>query len=185
MPDNSASDDPNLDRTSAMLETPMGYLAVCGRGGVAERVLLGFTDEDAATAWLEDVDGGRRSPADWGDSLDAMAAYVRGESFALADVPRREPGNLSEFARAVRRVVAAIPYGETRTYGEVAEIAGRPRAARAVGTVMSGNSLTLLMPCHRVVPAGQKPGQYNSPGGVAVKLKLLAMEAAAAETARG
>lgn len=165
--------------TSGVAVTPLGYLAVCGRGGVAERALLGFAARAAAEAWTAEVGGGPRSEADWAGPLEAMTAYARGESFGLDDVPRREPDGLSEFAHAVRAVVAAIPYGMTRTYGEVAELAGRPRAARAAGTVMARNPLTLLMPCHRVVPAGGKPGKYNSPGGVGVKLKLLAMEAAA------
>ena len=175
-----ASGEPISGRpTCGVAATPLGHLAVCGRGGVAERALLGFAAEAEAAAWLAEVGGGPRSEADWAGPLEAMVAYARGESFGLDDVPRREPPGLSDFARAVRAVVGAIPYGRTRTYGEVAQLAGRPRAARAAGTVMARNPLTLLMPCHRVVPAGGKPGKYNSPGGVAVKLKLLAMEAAA------
>ena len=165
--------------TSAVFATDFGHLAVYGPGGAAAAMTLGFTDAAEARAWVRREDGGPESAADWRATGAAVTAYLAGEVFSLDDVRRVEPAGLSEFARAVRRVVEAIPYGQTRTYGQVAELAGRPRAARAVGTVMSTNRLTLVMPCHRVVPAGGKPGRYNSPGGVDVKVRLLALEASA------
>ncbi|MEK7545456.1 MAG: MGMT family protein [Patescibacteria group bacterium] len=81
------------------------------------------------------------------------------------------------FARAVYRVVSEIPRGETRTYGEVAAAAGRPGAARAVGTIMSRNTDTKRVPCHRVVLADGKVGDYAF-GGSAKKIALLKKEGA-------
>jgi methylated-DNA-[protein]-cysteine S-methyltransferase len=66
------------------------------------------------------------------------------------------------------------------SYGELAAKAGYPRAARAVGSVMSSNRFPIVIPCHRVVAAGEKPGGYTSPQGVGMKLRLLALEAGAA-----
>ena len=80
------------------------------------------------------------------------------------------------FAVKVRAVVSKIPKGKTMTYGEVAKRAGRPGASRAVGYIMSMNYDNAI-PCHRVVRADGKVGDYNR-GGAFRKLKLLQEEGA-------
>lgn len=82
----------------------------------------------------------------------------------------------STFADHVREVVRQIPKGETRTYGEVAKAAGRPGAARAVGTIMR-NNYDPTVPCHRVVRSDGKVGEYNR-GGPSQKRALLVAEGA-------
>lgn len=77
----------------------------------------------------------------------------------------------SKFSQRVYAVVAKIPKGKVMTYGEVARKAGRPGAARAVGTIMSHN-YNPKIPCHRVVRADGKIGNYNR-GGAPRKLELL------------
>ncbi len=81
------------------------------------------------------------------------------------------------FSEHVREAVRQIPKGETRTYGEVAAAIGHPGAARAVGTVMRDN-YDPTVPCHRVVCAGGKIGQYNR-GGPEKKRALLRAEGVA------
>lgn len=81
----------------------------------------------------------------------------------------------SRFAEKVYAVVAKIPKGTTMTYGEVAKKAGKPRAARAVGMIMSKN-YNPKVPCHRVVRADGKMGGYNR-GGPSRKAELLLEEA--------
>lgn len=78
------------------------------------------------------------------------------------------------FQRAVYEALLAIPYGETRTYGEIARAVGAPRAVRAVGAANGANPLPLVVPCHRVIAHGGKLGGYG--GGLALKRRLLAME---------
>ena len=80
------------------------------------------------------------------------------------------------FAERVRAIVRGIPRGETRSYGSVAEAAGSPGAARAVGTIMKNNGDSSV-PCHRVVRADGRLGGYNR-GGEAAKRRLLAAEGA-------
>lgn len=80
-----------------------------------------------------------------------------------------------EFRRAVLRACADIPPGETRTYGDLAAAAGRPRAARAVGTAMATNPLPPLVPCHRVVRGDGRIGNYGA-GGTARKIEMLTRE---------
>lgn len=82
----------------------------------------------------------------------------------------------SEFAHKVRAVVRRIKKGKTMTYGQVAKAAGRPGAARGVGYIMSMN-YDDTVPCHRVVRADGKVGDYNR-GGAIRKLKLLQEEGA-------
>lgn len=94
----------------------------------------------------------------------------------MPEKARREPAAYSAFAMKVRAVVAKIPRGKTMTYGQVANAAGKPRAARAVGMIMSKN-YDPAIPCHRVVRADGKVGNYNR-GGAFRKMKLLQEEGA-------
>ena len=82
----------------------------------------------------------------------------------------------SIFAEKVRAVVRKIPRGKVLTYGEVARRAGQPKAARAVGTILSKN-YDLAIPCHRVIRSDGKIGNYNR-GGSAKKTAILKKEGA-------
>jgi O-6-methylguanine DNA methyltransferase len=83
---------------------------------------------------------------------------------------------LPPFTLSVLQQLAQVPYGETTTYGELASLVGRPRAARAVGTVMNRNRIPIVLPCHRVVGAGGNLVGYA--GGLDRKLALLQLEGA-------
>jgi methylated-DNA-[protein]-cysteine S-methyltransferase len=80
------------------------------------------------------------------------------------------------FHQTVLRACAAIPYGETLTYGQLAELAGHPGAARAVGSVMAGNPIPLIVPCHRVIAAAGRPSGFSAPGGPRTRHRLLQLE---------
>jgi methylated-DNA-[protein]-cysteine S-methyltransferase len=83
---------------------------------------------------------------------------------------------LADFNRRVLRELARVPYGDVVTYGELAARAARPRAARAVGTVMNRNPLPIVLPCHRVIGANGKLVGYG--GGLERKEALLRLEGA-------
>jgi methylated-DNA-[protein]-cysteine S-methyltransferase len=93
----------------------------------------------------------------------------------LFDLPV-DVARLANFNRQVLRELARVPYGEVVTYGELAARAARPRAARAVGTVMNRNPLPIVLPCHRVVGANGKLVGYG--GGLERKEALLRLEGA-------
>ena len=80
----------------------------------------------------------------------------------------------SPFRLKVWEQCSAIPYGQSRSYGELARAVGCPGAARAVGTALSHNPLLILIPCHRVIPASRQIGQYAA--GNALKRQLLELE---------
>lgn len=81
----------------------------------------------------------------------------------------------TDFQRRVWAAVAAIPYGETATYRQIAERIGQPRAVRAVGAANGANPLAIIIPCHRVVGSDGSLTGYG--GGLAVKRALLDLEA--------
>jgi methylated-DNA-[protein]-cysteine S-methyltransferase len=82
------------------------------------------------------------------------------------------------FQRMALQAVFAIPYGETRTYGEIAAQIGRPRAYRAVGRANATNPMPLVIPCHRVIGADGKLHGYGGGDGLPTKEWLLKMEGA-------
>jgi methylated-DNA-[protein]-cysteine S-methyltransferase len=81
------------------------------------------------------------------------------------------------FRLLVQQHLPSIEYAQTRSYGQVAELVGNPKAVRAVGTACASNPLPVVLPCHRVLRADGTPGGYV--GGPAAKATLLSLEAAA------
>ena len=80
----------------------------------------------------------------------------------------------TDFQHAVYAAMLEIPYGETRTYAQLAEAIGRPRSVRAVGAASGANPISLVVPCHRVIGSSGSLTGYG--GGVELKARLLAME---------
>lgn len=107
------------------------------------------------------------------DLCRRFSAHLAGVPMAYDDVAVDESG-LSPFQRELLAALRGVSWGEVVSYGELAERAGRPRAARAAGTFCAGNQHALVVPCHRVV-ASDGIGGYGSTG-VAVKRRLLALE---------
>lgn len=104
-----------------------------------------------------------------------FAAFLAGNSVTFDDV-ELDLGWATPFQRAVAETLREVPRGEVVTYGELAVLAGYPRAARAVGTFCATNRFAIVIPCHRVV-AADGLGSYGS-AGVEVKRRLLALEGA-------
>ena len=109
-------------------------------------------------------------------AADAVRRYLDGEPVDLLKVPVAITGR-TPFQQQVQQALRRVPHGSTISYAELAEQAGAPRAARAVGTVMATNRIPLLIPCHRVVGSGGRLGGFSAPQGLDMKRALLAMEA--------
>ncbi|HYN94819.1 MAG TPA: methylated-DNA--[protein]-cysteine S-methyltransferase [Pilimelia sp.] len=149
--------------------TPVGELAVAADdGGVCA---VRFPPVTAA-------DGVPDDPSPAGDDpvlaavADQLRAYFAGELLAFA-LPLSVRGG-SAFERAVWAELRRIPYGETRTYGQVAAAVGDAGAARAVGVACHRNPHAVVVPCHRVVGAGGKLVGFG--GGLPRKSFLLELE---------
>jgi methylated-DNA-[protein]-cysteine S-methyltransferase len=87
------------------------------------------------------------------------------------------------FQREVWRALVAIPYGETRSYGEIARVVGRPAASRAVGAANGRNPIAIIVPCHRVIGSNGDLTGYG--GGMAAKRWLLDHECPTGRLAQG
>jgi len=109
-----------------------------------------------------------------GEARDELRRYFGGETVDFAALPLSVRGG-TDFERAVWKALSGIPYGEMRTYGQIAAEVGEPDAARAVGTACNRNPLPIVVPCHRVVGAGGKLVGFG--GGLPRKRQLLQLEA--------
>jgi len=166
-----------LDVAYELHDTPVGRLlvAVTDRG-VCE--ISYDADPDAEAQRLGRLFGLRvlRSARPTDEARRQLDEYFAGKrrEFEL-DV---DLGPAREFGRAVLEQLARVPYGELTTYGALAARAGRPRAARAVGTVMNRNPVPIVLPCHRVVGSNGSLVGYG--GGLDRKRTLLELEGAIA-----
>ncbi len=150
--------------------TPLGRLTLVEEGGAITE--LGWAPSPPRV--------GAEDPPSQGEAILARALaclerYFAGqlEAFDFALRPRG-----TAFERRVWAALRTIPYGETRTYGEVATMVGATgwEAARAVGRAVGRNPIPIIIPCHRVL-AANGIGGFSAPGGIATKRALLALEA--------
>ncbi|MGH8791499.1 MAG: methylated-DNA--[protein]-cysteine S-methyltransferase [Stackebrandtia sp.] len=158
----------------AVMTTPIGSLTVTtSRTGLRQ---LGFGAGKSAHG--DDEADGRLKEV-W----QQLEEYFAGERRRF-DVPL-DWSLSSGWALQVRRTLyESVPYGQTVSYSGLAELAGRPDGARAVGGIMAGNPIALVVPCHRVVAADGGLGGFGGSGGTAVETKrrLLALEGSAPPT---
>ncbi len=147
---------------------------VASRSGIVRLVLPCPTLEEV----LEDI----QPPASWRLSWSPLLCRTYWQLRALLSGRRRgftlpvDLSGLTPFRAQVLRLAASIPWGETRSYAELAAEAGSPGAARAVGQAMAHNPVPLLVPCHRVI--GGDGGMVGFGGGVNRKRALLRLEVA-------
>ena len=107
--------------------------------------------------------------------VEAVKALLADGRIDLADIAI-DLDQVEPFDRQVLEITRRIPPGRTRTYGQIAADLGQPRAAQAVGAALGRNPIPIIVPCHRVLAAGGKPGGFSAPGGRMTKLKLLDIE---------
>lgn len=104
-------------------------------------------------------------------AAEQLEEYLSGERKSF-DLPLNPKG--TEFQKKVWNVLKTIPYGETRSYKQVAEAVGKPAAARAVGMANNRNPIMIVVPCHRVIGANGDLVGYG--GGLDLKARLLKLE---------
>jgi len=151
-----------------VIDSPLGPVLVAGTdAGLHEiRFLLG---DGAAPAPPTG-----RDPAALADATGQLRAYFAGE-LTVFDLPRAPTGTL--FQRGVWEAVAAVPFGQIASYGQIARTVGRPNASRAVGAANGANPLPIVVPCHRIV--GSTGTLTGFRGGIRLKRWLLQHEGSA------
>ncbi len=110
-------------------------------------------------------------------AIDGVQSLLNGEARDLREVVL-DMGRLTPFQRNVYAIARAIPPGQTRTYGEIARELGDVGLSRAVGRALGHNPFAPIVPCHRVLAAGNQPGGFSAGGGAVTKLRMLAIEGA-------
>lgn len=162
-----------------LFETAAGVAAIgwTNRGVMIFR-LPGPTTSEAERAVLRRLPHAVRAdpPAETGAVIDAAIRYFRGERIEFFDVAI-DLGEQPAFFAKVYALVRRLGWGETTTYGAVAQaLHVGPEHARAVGQAMAMNPVPLIIPCHRVMAAGGKIDGFSAPGGSLSKARMLELE---------
>ncbi len=165
-----------LDMAYRTIASPVGPLLLVATPAGLVRVAFASEDHDQVLAVLASQISPRilNAPGRLDDAARQLDEYF-GRARRVFDLPldfRLATG----FRRAVLSQLPTIGYGQTASYAQVAEAAGRPRAVRAAGTACARNPLPVVVPCHRVIRSDGSPGAYR--GGPAAKQLLLKLEAA-------
>jgi O-6-methylguanine DNA methyltransferase len=171
-----------------LFETPLGSCGIAwseaGRSGASPGVA--FLQLPEATTRTTESRIARSSgaaqpgapPLEIAEVIERIGRHFRGDVQDFGDVIVDLEG-ARPFARRVYEAARRISAGQTRTYGDLARALGRPTAARAVGQALGRNPIALIIPCHRILAAGGRPGGFSAHGGQATKAWMLAIEGAA------
>lgn len=147
------------------IDSPIGPLTLAGRNSTLTNLrMVEQTYEPSRTGWTHDDNV-------FADAVEQLNAYFAGE---LTDFDLELDLQGTVFQQRVWKALLTIPYGETRSYGEIAEQVGAPGSARAIGLANGHNPIAIVVPCHRVIGANGKLTGYG--GGIDRKLTLLELE---------
>lgn len=157
---------PPATKQHTVVDSPYGPLTLVATDGVLSALYM--TDQRHRPP---EETFGHPDPEPFDEVIRQLTAYFAGELTDF-DLPLHLHG--TPFQRSVWAELRKIPYGETRTYGELAEILGKPGASRAVGLANGRNPVGIIVPCHRVIGASGSLTGYG--GGLDRKQRLLAFE---------
>jgi methylated-DNA-[protein]-cysteine S-methyltransferase len=169
------------DQHYALFDTPIG---ICGiewgpRGINGVQLPMGSDDKTRARIRQRRGDIVEVEPtAEVKAVIDRIVDLLAGKADDLTDIALDLEG-VPEFNRGVYDIARSIPPGKTMTYGDIAKKLGGVELSRDVGQALGHNPCPIVVPCHRVLAAGNKPGGFSARGGVSTKLKMLQIEGAA------
>ncbi len=164
-----------------IFRTDLGWFGLWGSGKNVAALSIGNKSSDEVRRACpirtdNRHDKARVEECDWHPELRRrLEQFACGIAVDFADVEVALPP-LSVFQQRVIDETRRLGYGKTVTYGVLADRAGYPGAARAVGSVMSSNRLPILIPCHRVIAAGGRLGGFSAPSGISLKQAMLDLE---------
>ena len=164
----------------ALFDSPLGSCAIAwGRAGIVGVQLPEGSPDETQARIVRRCPGARPAPPPEGvrQAIEGITALLRGEPADLTAVAL-DLGGVPPFDRRVYQAARAIPPGATASYGSIASRLGAPGTARAVGRALARNPFPIIVPCHRVLASDGSLGGFSAGGGVATKLRLLAIEGA-------
>jgi len=170
-------------------ETAQGWVAIAWNGeGITALRLPSATPAEAERAITRRFAASPAEPPPHvAPIIDAIRRYFTGEQIDFTHLPL-DLGEQDPLFTQIYAHVRALSWGEATTYGAVAKaIGGGPETARDVGQAMANNPIPLIIPCHRVLAAGNRIGGFSAPGGSHAKARMLELEGVPferAETAR-
>lgn len=148
-----------------IIDSPIGPLTLAGEGSVLTNLrMVDQTYEPDRADWIRDEDA-------FPEAVEQLGAYFNGERTEF-HLELEMAG--TDFQRRVWNALRTIPYGETRSYGEIAAQIGSPNAFRAVGLANGHNPIAVIVPCHRVIGANGSLTGFG--GGLERKSALLELE---------
>jgi methylated-DNA-[protein]-cysteine S-methyltransferase len=168
------------DQHFAMFETAIGCCGVVWgpRGIAGVQLPMGTVEKTRARIRQRHGDiAEAQPPAEVRHAVEGIIELLSGKPNDLTDVMLDLDG-VPEFNRGVYEIARSIPPGKTMTYGDIAKRLGGLELSRDVGQALGRNPCPIVVPCHRVLAAGGKPGGFSANGGVVTKLKMLAIEGA-------
>ncbi len=163
-----------------IFDTAIGRCGIVWGGRGINAVQLPMSSEDKTRARIRQRYGDiaeAPAPAEVQSAIDGIVELLAGKPNDLSDVVLDLDG-VPEFNRSVYDIARTIPPGKTMTYGDIAKRLGGVELSRDVGQALGRNPCPIVVPCHRVLAAGSKPGGFSANGGVVTKLKMLAIEGA-------
>jgi methylated-DNA-[protein]-cysteine S-methyltransferase len=169
------------DQKFALFDTAIGRCAIAWSERGINAVRLPMPDEKKTRMLIRKRYGDIAEappPANVQAAIDRIVELLDGKSVDLTDIAL-DLDDVPEFNRGVYDIARTIPPGSTMTYGDIAKRLGGVELSRDVGQALGHNPCAIVVPCHRVLAAGGKPGGFSANGGVATKLKMLAIEGAA------
>ncbi|MEU7630360.1 MGMT family protein [Nocardia sp. NPDC049220] len=172
-----------LHLAAALFDTVIGHCAIAWSGSAVIRFQLPETSPAATRVRITRPHTGQQNEevreqpptAAIAEAIAGIRAHLAGELDDLRWIPVDTSG-IPQFHRAVYDATRAIDPGHTLSYGQVAERAGAPGAAQAVGQALGRNPIPLIIPCHRVLAADHALHGFSAPGGIDTKQRLLAIE---------
>jgi O-6-methylguanine DNA methyltransferase len=171
-----------MEKLDADWTTFSTSLGVCGVGWTARGAEWFFLPEESRISVetrLKKVTGSTKasaSPPLWVKELiRKVRAHMKGHAQDFSAIPM-DLSRISGFTLSVFQTARKIPSGTITTYGELANLVGKPNAARAVGRALGKNPIPLLVPCHRIIASSGNLGGFSGPGGLATKVALLECE---------
>ena len=158
-------------RTHTVIDTPVGPLTIVAEKGQIRCLYMDLQRHRPDDDELGELEPRGRDIEPFKAAADQLDAYFAGD-LTTFDLPLAPRG--SEFQQRVWAALQEIPYGETESYGQLAERIGSPGGARAVGLANGRNPIGIIIPCHRVVGADGSLTGYG--GGIERKRQLLDLE---------